>query len=100
MLVKLRAYGASRISKSGEAVNRPFFPYNELKFDLVPYFGLTKYQTVAKILSCKNGFKPYLHKTDMAYSVENYFNEFARKFYHSLIHEQLKFLLFLQILQY
>ena len=45
------------------------------------------------------GFKPNLHKTDWRYSVKNYFIGFARKFYPTLIYNQIKFQLFLQILK-
>jgi len=45
------------------------------------------------------GFKPNLHKTDWRYSVETYFIGFARKFYPTLIYKQIKFRLFLQILE-
>ena len=44
------------------------------------------------------GFKPNLHKTDWRYSVKNYFIGFVRKFYPNLIYKQIKFWLFLQIL--
>ena len=32
------------------------FQFSELKFDIVPYFGLINSPTGAKIFSCKNGF--------------------------------------------
>ena len=45
-------------------------------------------------------FKPNLHKTDWRYSVKNFLIGFAKKFYPNLIYKQIKFQLFLQILQF